>query len=64
MIERIRTYLREVWLEMGKVTWPTRDELKESTLVVIVASIIVTAFIFVIDRILDSGLSGLIRLLS
>ena len=64
MIERIRTYLREVWLEMGKVTWPTRDELRESTLVVIVASIIVTAFIFVVDRVLDSGLSGLIRLLS
>jgi preprotein translocase subunit SecE len=64
MIDRIRTYFREVWLEMGKVTWPTRDELKESTLVVIVASIIVTAFIFVVDRILDSGLSGLIRLLS
>jgi preprotein translocase subunit SecE len=64
MIERIRTYLREVWLEMGKVTWPTRDELKESTLVVIVASVIVTAFIFVVDRILDSGLSGLIRILS
>ena len=64
MIDRIRTYLREVWLEMGKVTWPTRDELKESTLVVIVASVIVTAFIFVVDRILDSGLSGLIRLLS
>jgi preprotein translocase subunit SecE len=64
MIERIRTYLREVWLEMGKVTWPTRDELKESTLVVIVATVIVTAFIFIVDRVLDSGLSGLIRLLS
>ena len=64
MIDRIRTYLREVWLEMGKVTWPTRDELKESTWVVIVASIIVTIFIFIVDRVLDSGLSGLIRLLS
>jgi preprotein translocase subunit SecE len=64
MIEKIRTYFREVWLEMGKVTWPTREELKESTMVVIVASIIVTAFIFVVDRILDSGLSGLIRILS
>lgn len=63
MIERIRTYLREVWLELGKVTWPSRDEIKESTLVVIVASAIVTAFIFVVDRILDSGLSGLMRLL-
>jgi preprotein translocase subunit SecE len=49
---------------MGKVTWPTREELKESTLVVIVASVIVTIFIFIVDRVLDSGLSGLIRLLS
>jgi len=64
MFERLRTYMREVWLEMGKVTWPTRDELRESTLVVIVASLVVTVFIFVVDRILDSGVSGLIRLIS
>jgi preprotein translocase subunit SecE len=64
MIERFRRYMREVWLEMGKVTWPTKDELKESTVVVIVATIIVTVFIFVIDRILDSGVSGLIHLIS
>ncbi len=64
MIERFRNYLREVWLEMGKVTWPSKDELKESTVVVIVATIIVTVFIFVIDRILDSGVSGLIHLIS
>ncbi len=64
MIERFRNYLREVWLEMGKVTWPSKDELKESTVVVIVATIIVTVFIFLIDRILDSGVSGLIRVMS
>jgi len=64
MIERFRKYLREVWIELGKVTWPTRDELRESTLVVIVATTIVTAFIFVIDRAMDSGISGIIRLFS
>ncbi|MCB1162926.1 MAG: preprotein translocase subunit SecE [Candidatus Latescibacteria bacterium] len=64
MFDRLRNYLREVWLEMGKVTWPTRDELRESTLVVIIASLVVTAFIFVVDRVLDSGVSGLIRLIS
>jgi len=37
---------------MRKVTWPTRDELKESTKVVIVATFIVTMFIGVIDQIL------------
>ena len=62
MIDRIRKYLRDVWVEMGKVTWPTRDELKESTLVVIVATFFVTVFIFLIDRIMDYGVSGIIRL--
>jgi preprotein translocase subunit SecE len=62
MIDRIRKYLRDVWVEMGKVTWPTRDELKESTLVVIVATFFVTIFIFLIDRIMDYGVSGIIRL--
>ena len=64
MIDKIRNYLREVWLEMGKVTWPTRNELRESTMVVIVATFIVTVFIFVVDRIMDTGLSGIIRLLT
>ncbi len=64
MIEKFRNYVREVWLEMSKVTWPTRNELRESTLVVIVATFIVTLFIFVVDRIMDTGLSGIIRLLT
>ncbi len=63
MITKIRNYIREVWLEMGKVTWPTRDELKESTRVVIVGSIFLTLFIFVIDRIMGFGIDGITRLL-
>jgi preprotein translocase subunit SecE len=63
MITKIRNYVREVWLEMGKVTWPTRDELKESTRVVIIGSIFLTLFIFVIDRIMGFGIDGITRLL-
>jgi len=37
---------------MRKVTWPTRDELKESTKIVIVATFVVTLFIGIIDQIL------------
>ena len=62
MFQKIQTYLREVWLELGKVTWPTRDELKESTRVVIIASLLLTLFIFVIDRIMSVGVDGVTRL--
>ena len=52
MIEKIRKFLWEARVEMGKVTWPTREELKGSTKIVIVATFIVTIFIGVVDQLL------------
>ena len=54
MFERIKNYLAETRIELKKVTWPTKDELKEATRVVVVASILLTIFIGVIDQILSS----------
>jgi len=53
MIEKIKNYLLETRTEMKKVTWPTKDELKESTRVVVVATIILTIFIGAVDQILS-----------
>jgi len=53
MMERIKIFLTETRTELKKVTWPTREELKESTRVVIVSTIIVTVFIGVVDQILS-----------
>jgi len=46
---RLRTFLREVRIEMSKVTWPPRKELITSTGVVIVAVIIAAVYIGVFD---------------
>ncbi|MCB0730963.1 MAG: preprotein translocase subunit SecE [Ignavibacteriae bacterium] len=35
--------------EMKKVTWPTKDELKESTVIVIVVCLILAAFTYAVD---------------
>jgi len=35
------------------VSWPTRDELRASTIVVIVTVLIVAAYIGVVDRVLN-----------
>ena len=53
MIERIKLFLAETRTELKKVTWPTREELKESTQVVIVSTFIVTAFVGIVDQILS-----------
>ena len=39
---------------MGKVTWPTRDELTSSTTIVLVVTLALALFIFVADLILSS----------
>ena len=52
MIEKIRKYFSETVTELKKVTWPTREELKESTKLVIVATFVVTLFIGLVDQLL------------
>lgn len=53
MIERIKTYLSETRTELKKVTWPSRQDLIDSTKVVIVATLIVTVFIGIVDQVLS-----------
>ena len=42
-------FLRDVRIEMGKVTWPTRKDLVQSTMVVIVVVLIVATFVGIAD---------------
>ena len=48
-MERLNNFLKDVRVEIRKVTWPTREELTESTTVVLVTVLIISAFIFVVD---------------
>jgi len=61
MIEKLRIYLAETRTELRKVTWPTVAELKESTRVVIIATIMLTAFIGVVDQILNRIVQFVLR---
>lgn len=48
-MRRFQNYIRDVIAELRKVTWPTRDELKGSTITVIIFSLMSTAFVFLVD---------------
>ena len=50
-MERFNNFLREVRVEAKKVTWPTRQELQESTVVVLITVAIISVFIFLVDRV-------------
>ncbi|MBN1638369.1 MAG: preprotein translocase subunit SecE [Ignavibacteriales bacterium] len=49
MKQKIINYFNDVVKEMKKVTWPTKDELKESTLIVIITCILVAIFTYIVD---------------
>ena len=53
-MNRIKIFFSEVSIEMKKVSWPKWDELKGSTWVVVTFTIIISAFLFFIDRILST----------
>jgi preprotein translocase subunit SecE len=50
-------FLREVKVELKKVTWPTRKQAAGSTVVVLVVVMIVSLFLGVVDM----GLSSMVR---
>lgn len=60
-INQFREFVKDVRLESAKVSWPTRDELRDSTVVVLVTVLLVAAFIGVMDRILTFTVGLLFR---
>lgn len=57
LFDRIKDFFGGVRFEMKKVNWPSWDELKGSTTVVLVFSIFITLFIAVVDL----GVGTLVR---
>ena len=44
-----RTYLREVQAEMKRVAWPPREEIINSTIIVVIGVVVMAGLIFLFD---------------
>ena len=51
IVGKIKKFSKEVSVEMKKVTWPTKEQLKEATRVVIIVCLIFATFAFIVDQI-------------
>ena len=58
-MKRLRRYFDEVWSELRKVSWPTREQVRNLTVLVFAISFVVGAYITVLDQIFQ-GLLGLV----
>jgi preprotein translocase subunit SecE len=62
LIDKPLNFFREVRQEMAKVSWPTREELKGATVVVISFSILFAIYTFLADRGLQYLVKSLLEL--
>lgn len=59
MKEKIIKFFEDVVKEMKKVTWPTKQELKESTNIVIVVCLVFAVFTYIVDILITELFKGI-----
>ena len=55
---RIRRYFDEVWSELRKVSWPTREQVRNLTVLVFAISLVVGIYITVLGHRVPERRSG------
>jgi len=61
MFGKIKNFFKEVKIELKKVVFPGREEVIGSTKVVIVLTVIIAAFLGIIDLLLTKLISVVVR---
>jgi len=61
MANKVSKFISEAKAELKKVTWPNWNEVKGSTLVVLVLTGLLASFIFIFDTIFSRLITLLIR---
>jgi preprotein translocase subunit SecE len=57
------TFFTDVAREMRKVSWPKRAELQDATVITLVLCVVMALFTFGVDKIFETIIRGIFRLL-
>ena len=64
-LNKVGVAFRDSYTELTqKVSWPTRSELTNSAVVVLIASLIIAAVVLVMDKTFELSLSGVYRMIA
>jgi preprotein translocase subunit SecE len=55
-------FIRQVRQETSKVTWPTRKETAQATVMVVIMSILASIFLFLVDQVFSLGIRTVLGL--
>jgi len=59
MKDKLINFFKDIFKEMKKVTWPKKEELKDSTKIVLVTMLIFSLFVYIVDK----GISEFLKVL-
>jgi len=59
MLDRWKTFLREVRGEINKVTWPKRKEVRGTTIVVLITCVVFGVYLWFVDIVMGRMLTWL-----
>jgi preprotein translocase subunit SecE len=63
-MNKFGNYIRESYKELTeKVSWPNWAQLQQSTMIVLVATLVITAMVWVMDQLANRGLSFIYEVL-
>jgi preprotein translocase subunit SecE len=58
-VSRIRRFIDEAWSELKKVSWPTREQTRNLTVLVFIVSLAVGVYITVLDTAFSAAIGFL-----
>ena len=61
MLEKIKVFFQEVSVELKKVSWPTRQQTMNATVVVIAVSFVVAFFLGIVDIVLARVVGSIMK---
>ena len=64
VMSKVGSYIQEAYDELlHKVTWPTWEELQQTTVIVMIALALVTAVVFGMDLVAENGMRFIYKIL-
>jgi len=63
IMNKVSTYFRDSYKELlEKVTWPNSTQLQQSTMIVLAATLLITAIVWVMDFVAAGGLNFMYKM--
>ena len=60
-LKQFRQFVIEVWAELKKTTWPGKQEVYGTTIVVVITVLICATYLWAVDMILNKGMEVVFR---